>query len=122
MERQPRLEFNSRITPPATPRSSPLEHSAALLLDRNTMSPSQTRHVASPRKVSRSYNAPTARVVADDARSFVFERDASPGKYWHHFNEITEPLDVGPPSTSEHQVKQDPSGTLKSTIVSRRAS
>ena len=46
--------------------------------------------------------------------SFVREHDASETKYMHHFDKLVEKLDVIGPMGAEHQVKQDPTGTLKS--------
>jgi hypothetical protein len=115
-----RLEFNSRITPPGTPRPDLAESSNISSFDRRTMSSIQTRHIppttTSFPKPPRTSNPPVSRAAAEDARTFVREKDAQPSKYMHYFNQLTEKLDVLGPTSSEHQVKQDPSGTLKSKI------
>jgi hypothetical protein len=81
------------------------------------MSPVATRYssASSCRKPSRnSYSSATHRTsVVDDGRNFLYEQDASAAKYMHYFDKIRD-LDIVGPQAAEHQVKQDPSGTLKS--------
>ena len=83
------------------------------------MSPVATRYssASSSRKPSRSsYSSATHRAtVIEDGRTFVYERDASPVKYMHYFEKVRD-LDITDTQAAEHQVKQDPSGTLKSII------
>lgn len=83
------------------------------------MSPVSTRYNTAPsyRRASRaSFGTTTS---ADDAKKFIFETDASPKKYMHYFETLPEHFGLSCPNKAEHQVKQDPSGTLKSTIPIR---
>jgi hypothetical protein len=113
MQRPSHIEFNPRITPSPTPLPTPPEQTETSRLDRQSMSPVQTR--PSPyRKLSRGTQPTAVRNTVDDAKTFVVGHHDYPGKYRHHFDQLDEPLDVEGPTSSEHQVKQDPSGTLKS--------
>jgi hypothetical protein len=115
MERPTHIEFNPRITPSPTPLPTPPEQTTSSL-DKHSMSPVQTR--PSPyRKLSRGTQPTAIRNTADDAKTFVLSPHAYPGKYRHYFDQLEERLDVDGPTSSEHQVKQDPSGTLKSISV-----
>ena len=117
MQRPPRLDSFSRISPSPTPLLTPPESSIKSPFDSSSaMSPVSTRYSTTPvyRRASRaSFGTATS---AEDAKSFIFESDASPNKYMHYFDSITEHLELSRPNKAEHQVKQDPSGTLKSTI------
>ena len=113
---------NSRysISPPPTPLSTPRESSTQPSFEHPaTMSPVSTRYssAATSRKPSRSsYSSATHRAsVVDDCKNFAFENDASTAKYMHYFDKVRD-LDITGPQAAEHQVKQDPSGTLKSII------
>jgi hypothetical protein len=117
MQRPTRLDSFSRISPSPTPLPTPPESSIKSPSERSgTMSPVSTRYSTVPgyRRPSRaSFGTATS---ADDAKSFIFESDASPNKYKHHYDTLTDHLELLRPNKAEHQVKQDPSGTLKSTI------
>jgi len=77
------------------------------------MSPGETR--PSPyRKASRGSYGAGIRSASDDTKLFVFESDASSDKYMHYYDQLSDKLDVPKPTAVEHQVKHDPSGTLKS--------
>jgi len=45
---------------------------------------------------------------------FIYEPDASETKYMHHFDKLDGQLDVGPISTSDHKLRNHPSGEMKS--------
>ena len=117
MQCLPRLDSFSRISPSPTPLPTPPESSLKSPFERSgTMSPVSTRYNAAPgyRRASRaSFGTTTS---ADDAKKFIFETNASPKKYMHYFETLTEHFGLSCPNKAEHQVKQDPSGTLKSTI------
>jgi hypothetical protein len=84
------------------------------------MSPVQQRY-SSYRKPSRgsgNWNS-SIRNTSDDAKCFVMAEDVHPTKYMHFFDQLESELDVKGPTKSEHQVKQDPSGTLKSIQLQR---
>jgi len=112
-----RLDVCPRISPSPTPLLTPPESSIKSPFERsNSMSPVSTRFTtaASYRRPSRgSYSGTSS---AEEAKTFVLEKDASEQKYMHYFGQLSSRLDVSGPQSSEHQVKQDPSGTLKSTI------
>jgi hypothetical protein len=77
--------------------------------------------MAAPKSSRRTSSAIRAeKLVHDDAKSFVLESNASPEKYMHHFKGLTEKLDVKGPTSSEHQVKQDPTGKLRSLSLMKR--
>ena len=116
MQRTSHIEFNPRTTPSPTPLPTPPEQTETSLLDRHSMSPVQTR--PSPyRKLSRGTQPTAVRNTADDPKSFIVGHHDYPGKYRHYFDQLEEALDVEGPTSSEHQVKQDPSGTLKSIAL-----
>jgi hypothetical protein len=79
------------------------------------MPPVITRYSSASSSRKPCYAAAIRPATSEEARSFVFEKDASPEKYMHYYDQLEGDLDVTPPQTSEHQVKQDPTGTLKST-------
>jgi len=120
MQRPQSLDYNSRfsISPPPTPLPTPLQSSTQPPFERSsTMSPVATRYssASSCRKPSRnSYSSATHRTsLVDDGRNFIYEQDASTSKYMHYFDKSRD-LEIVAPQAAEHQVKQDPSGTLKS--------
>src|SRR5216117_2733288 len=113
MQHAQRLDPFSRTSSP-TPFSTPESSTKSMFEHSGLMSPISTRHNMSnsSRRPSRASFGTVS--SADDARNFVLEKDASPSKYMHYFTDITHDLDVIGPFESDHQVKQDPSGTLKS--------
>ena len=116
MQRPPRLDSFSRISLSPTSLPTPPESSKIPFERSGTMSPVSTRYNATPayRRASRaSFGTTTS---ADEAKTFVLESDASANKYMHHFDDLTDHHELPRPNKAEHQVKQDPSGTLKSTI------
>lgn len=117
MQRPPHLDLYSRNSLSPPPLQTPPDSSTNPPSERsNSMSPVTTRYTttSSYRRPSRtSYGGTTS---AEEAKSFTLEKDASEEKYMHYFEQLDHHLDIGPPQSSEHQVKQDPSGTLKSTI------
>ena len=52
--------------------------------------------------------------VPEEERMFIYEPDASETKYMHHFDKLDGQLDVGPISTSDHKLRNHPSGEMKS--------
>jgi len=78
------------------------------------MSPT-TRFGSYDRRVSRSSFAPSA--SSDDAKRFVLDNNAHPTKYMHFWDQLNDKHGLPRPNHSEHQVKQDPTGTLKSTFL-----
>lgn len=114
MQRPTRLDFDSRTAPSSTSLPTPPESATQSPFDPRNMSPLETR--PSPyRKTSRGSYSAGIRAHSDDTKLFVLESDASEHKYMHYYDQLNDRLDVPRPTAAEHQVKHDPSGTLKST-------
>lgn len=125
MQRPPHLDlFPSRHSQsPAPLPTPPTEQKTSSAILNSTfakeppaiMSPT-TRFGSYGRRVSRSSFATSS--SSDGAKSFVLDTDAHPNKYMHFYDRLDNKHGLAPPSQSEHQVKQDPTGTLKSTFPS----
>jgi hypothetical protein len=113
MQHANRLDSGSRTAPSPTPLPTPPDSATQSPFDRRTMSPVEGR--PSPyRKASRGSSSAGIRSASDDTKLFMFESDASTDKYMHYYDQLSDRLDVPRPTAVEHQVKHDPSGTLKS--------
>jgi hypothetical protein len=121
MQRPPRLDlFAPRHSASPAPLPTPPTERTTVPAHSNftfakplsaPMSPT-TRFGLYGRRISRAFATTSA---SDDAKCFVLDSNAHPTKYMHFYDELDNKHGLARPNKSEHQVKQDPTGTLKST-------
>jgi len=123
MQRPPRLDLfpSHRHSPAPASLSIPPTETTTASASSNShfakplnapMSPT-TRFGSYSRRPSRSSFATSA---SDDPKCFVVDDNVHPTKYMHFWDKLTDKYGLSRPNYSEHQVKQDPTGTLKSTF------
>jgi hypothetical protein len=100
-------------TPPTETTTAPGAHSHPTFAKPHSaqMSPT-TRYGVHHRRVYRSSFSTSA--SSDEGKYFVLDDDAHPTKYMPYWDDLENKYDLPRPNQSEHQVKQDPTGTLKS--------